>query len=798
MSIKVSVHGAGKLGACVAAVFAANKMTTTVVDVEQSTVDKLNAGEAPVHEPGLAELLELGHPWLRATTDTAAAVEDSDIAFVIVPTPSNAGGRFSNHHVIEVVESIGRALKDSPKPWYTVAIVSTVMPGSIRGPIREALEEASGRNNGITVSLCYNPTLIALGTVIQNFTHPDLVLIGADDEIGPHDIRRALAPVVHVDAAWHEMSSIDAEIAKLSLNAFLVTKISFANQIGELCEAIPGADGRAVTRAIACDSRIGAKLLQPGPPAGGPCVPTGTLVRTEHGPRPINELRQGDRVFSHDGELHAITEVMTRPYVGDLVELTIGGCGGQPVLLTPEHPVWGTLRYDDDRSYWYETSMRGKRQRRLKMPRRASFPVEFMAAKEYQVGDYVSLPTPVVAPFTPEIIEFQRSNGPDRRIDMSPDFFRFIGYFLAEGSTWHKEIKLSFHAKETDLTDDVIRLADSVFSRKGKLRHTHGLSVHVRFADSALADWLRCNLGSGASNKRPPMKWLGLPEEHLIELLRGMWYGDGSNSGGSFTWATVSRPMWDFMKAALTRFEVAPTSRVARARIGIDGTGHRESYYLRVRNPESCTLMNELLPRLAVAERPEARRRTVWMQDARVVSTIRGRREVPYDGTVWNLEVEGSHSYALEAAIVHNCLPRDSVALAMCAEEFDVEAKLAKAVHDVNSSQALRIAAKLANEQCVGILGLAYKADTPVTDESLGTKIDKILTEWEVPTVTFDPLVGGSMSSAEAVLEAATAVVVTTALPRWAGLDYGIMRVIDVWGILPPEENIERIGVSCS
>lgn len=275
--MRCAVVGAGRLGACIAAVLAANKQHVTAIDINQETVDAINAGRAPVQETGLDALMELAHPWLRATTSFDDITRDgklgSSITFVVVPTPSERdSGRFSNVYLIDAVRSIGTALRNSDD-YHCVVIVSTVMPGSTRGPIARALEETSGREVGVDVGLAFVPAFIALGSVIHDFTHPDLVLIGADDDVTNFSVRAALQPVIQTEPPWHTMSSIDAEITKLSLNCMVVTKIAMANMIGDLCEAIPGADSRAVTRAVGSDSRIGSKYFSVGGWAGGPCFP---------------------------------------------------------------------------------------------------------------------------------------------------------------------------------------------------------------------------------------------------------------------------------------------------------------------------------------------------------------------------------------------------------------------------------------------------------------------------------------------------------------------------------------------
>lgn len=267
----VSVFGLGKLGASLAAIFAAHGHEVTGCDPMDETVDLINQRTAPLAEPHLDEWLKIA-PELYATTDPAEAVRRSSIAFVVVPTPSDPNGQFSNRYVIEAVRCIGEALSGNDN-WYTVVIVSTVMPGSTRGPIAGALQETSGREAGIDVGLAYNPALIALGSVIHDFTHPDLVIVGADDDVSARDVLRVIEPTIETEPVVNRLSTVDAEITKLSINVGLVMKTAYANTIGAVCEALPGADANRVLDAVGSDNRIGGRYLKVGGNAAGPCLP---------------------------------------------------------------------------------------------------------------------------------------------------------------------------------------------------------------------------------------------------------------------------------------------------------------------------------------------------------------------------------------------------------------------------------------------------------------------------------------------------------------------------------------------
>jgi UDPglucose 6-dehydrogenase len=256
-----------------AAVLASKGHQVVGVDVSQGAVDMLNAGRAPVDEPGLQSLIEQNHARLRATTDYSDAISNSEISFIVVPTPSEADGSFSLRHVLAAVTSIGEVLRRTPGNGHLLVLTATVSPGSTGGPVRDALERSAGRRVGEDLGLCYSPEFIALGSVIHDILHPDMILIGEADERSGSRLEELSQGVVDAKAPVVRMNLVNAELAKLAVNTFVTTKISYANMLAQICEQIPGADAVAVTRAIGHDSRIGHKYLNPATPYGGPCFP---------------------------------------------------------------------------------------------------------------------------------------------------------------------------------------------------------------------------------------------------------------------------------------------------------------------------------------------------------------------------------------------------------------------------------------------------------------------------------------------------------------------------------------------
>ena len=170
------------------------------------------------------------------------------------------------------MQEIGLSLRHKPG-YHLVVIASTVMPGSMDGPIRKALEAACGRCIGDSLGLCYSPEFIALGSVIHDMLHPDLVLIGESDQRAGDGLEAVYRSFYENRPAIRRMGFINAELTKIALNAFVTTKISFANMLSELCDHLPEADAAVVTSALGEDSRIGSKYLKPALGFGGPCFP---------------------------------------------------------------------------------------------------------------------------------------------------------------------------------------------------------------------------------------------------------------------------------------------------------------------------------------------------------------------------------------------------------------------------------------------------------------------------------------------------------------------------------------------
>jgi UDPglucose 6-dehydrogenase len=270
----LSVIGLGKLGLGVAACLARAGFDVLGVDLDPGLVERINDKASAFDEPGIASAIAATPGGtFRAATELSEAVAHTETTFMLLPTPSCPDGSFDSSTLSDVLTNLCSAIRAQNKQRFLIIIGSTVSPGTIAGTVVPIVERIMEQPIGETVSVCYNPEFVALGSVVADFERPDLILIGESDATAGAEVERILRRVVRGNPPVHHMSFVSAEIAKLALNNFLTAKISYANFLSQICSRVDGADVDAITSALADDSRIGGKYLRAGPPFGGPCLP---------------------------------------------------------------------------------------------------------------------------------------------------------------------------------------------------------------------------------------------------------------------------------------------------------------------------------------------------------------------------------------------------------------------------------------------------------------------------------------------------------------------------------------------
>ena len=263
----ICIVGLGRLGASFAACWAKRGFNVTGVDINTEILKKINAKEAPMPEPGLDETLKK-HPF-KAVDNILDGMATANVTFILVATPSTSSGRFSEHGVLKVCQSVGKGLQS--KKYHVIVIASTVSPGTVEKTIIPQLEESSGKKCGPDFGVCYVPEWVALGNLIHGFLNPDLTLIGSTDKKCGDIVEELYKEFLENDPPIVRTDILNAELCKICLNVYVATKITFANTIAQICEQFPGADADVVTNTIGLDSRIGNKFFKGAMSYSGPC-----------------------------------------------------------------------------------------------------------------------------------------------------------------------------------------------------------------------------------------------------------------------------------------------------------------------------------------------------------------------------------------------------------------------------------------------------------------------------------------------------------------------------------------------
>ena len=274
--MRVTMIGTGYVGLVSGACFADFGHDVVCVDKDRAKIDKLEAGEIPIFEPGLealvAENVKAGR--LSFSLDLAASTPDADAVFIAVGTPSRRGDGFADlSYVYQAAEEIAAVMNG-----YTVVVTKSTVPVGTGAEVEAILRKARPDADFSVVS---NPEFLREGAAIEDFKRPDRVVVGAEDERAQEVMRELYRPLYLNETPIVFTNRATSELIKYAANAFLATKITFINEMADLCEKV-GANVQEVARGIGLDGRIGGKFLHAGPGYGGSCFPKDTLalVRT--------------------------------------------------------------------------------------------------------------------------------------------------------------------------------------------------------------------------------------------------------------------------------------------------------------------------------------------------------------------------------------------------------------------------------------------------------------------------------------------------------------------------------------
>lgn len=318
--MKICMIGAGYVGLVSAACFSEFGWNVTCVDKDLGRLAELEAGRSPIYEPGLDDLIARNKAAgrLSFTSDMEQAVRGAEVIFLAVGTPMRRGDGYADlSYIFAAVEEVTPLLDG-----FTVITTKSTVPV---GTSREIERRVRALRPEADVAVCSNPEFLREGSAIQDFTHPDRVLVGTDSADARLIMERLYKPLALRGSPVMFVTRESAELAKYAANAFLALKISFINEMADLCERV-GADVQEVASAIGRDKRIGEKFLHPGPGYGGSCFPkdVSALIRTgREAKAPLSIIEQVERV-NHERKIamaSRIEEAAGRPVRGLTVAL---------------------------------------------------------------------------------------------------------------------------------------------------------------------------------------------------------------------------------------------------------------------------------------------------------------------------------------------------------------------------------------------------------------------------------------------------------------------------------------------
>jgi len=277
--MKITVVGTGYVGLVSGACFSDVGIEVVCVDVDQKKIDNLKEGIMPIYEPGLEEMVVRNYQGgrLHFSTNLPEAIKGSDVAFIAVGTPPGEDGSADLKYVLAVADEIGRSMTD----FIVVATKSTVPVGTgkkVQAAIQAALDQ---RGSDLSFAVASNPEFLKEGAAVEDFLRPDRIVIGVENERAEQIMRRLYKPFQLSGDRMIYMDIPSAEMTKYAANSMLATKISFMNDIANLCELV-GANANMVRKGIGSDSRIGTKFIYPGIGYGGSCFPKDVkaIIRT--------------------------------------------------------------------------------------------------------------------------------------------------------------------------------------------------------------------------------------------------------------------------------------------------------------------------------------------------------------------------------------------------------------------------------------------------------------------------------------------------------------------------------------
>jgi UDPglucose 6-dehydrogenase len=320
--MKIIVVGTGYVGLVTGACFAESGVNVTCVDNNIAKIQQLSNGTVPIYEPGLESIIKrnVEKKRLSFTTSLKDGIESAEVIFIAVGTPPGEDGSADLKHVLEVAKEIGSVITN-----HIVVVTKSTVPVGTSEKIRNAIQkELDKRKLNLQFNMASNPEFLKEGAAVEDFLKPERIVIGIDNEKSADIMKRLYMPFVLNNHPILFMDIASAEITKYAANAMLATRISFINEIANLCDIL-GADINSVRKGIGSDSRIGSKFIYPGTGYGGSCFPKDVkaIIKTANdNGYELNVIKAVER--ANEYQKNVIFNKMTGHFHNDLKNKTIG------------------------------------------------------------------------------------------------------------------------------------------------------------------------------------------------------------------------------------------------------------------------------------------------------------------------------------------------------------------------------------------------------------------------------------------------------------------------------------------
>lgn len=661
---KISVIGLGYVGLVSAVCFRKLGHEIIGVDINEQKIATLKLGKNPLPEVGHLEEYLRENNFEVSLGNHKQAILNSDISFVCIETPCKKNGSLNLMPLKKACRLFGKIIND--KKYHIFVIRSTIFPGSLE-ILKKEIEKYSKKKCGVDFDIATNPEFLREKTAIADFFDPSYVVVGADKkEIG----EKVMACYNGVNAKKFIVDNNIAQMIKYANNSWHACKIAFTNEIGNMCHKLR-VDGDELMKLFCEDTKLNINKYyhRIGEPFGGHCLKGESLIQTRKGLTPIKDINIGDIVYGHDGKLHRVTNKFERVVDEDLIKVKPKGFF--EFSLTNGHPVWGVVRrlsFNKNTGKLYQNRIKDWESR-------------WILSEDLKRGDYLMFPilreekrlNYLNIPFKHD------SNKICKRVNITGDFLRLLGYYLAEGSLDKKRVSFAFHEKEIDYIKDIKDIAKNSFNLKvSKVFKNKGSKVSViRINSNRFRNLIEELCGKGSSNKKIDNRLMEVSIFLQKDLIKGMWRGDGSKSKGVWSWTTVSRELFNQMKILLMRQRISFTCNKNNGRIDNKGVKHKTSYTIGIKNYSEIKKMNELMGDFSIKKNlKEKEHKTIWIDGNYIYFPISYVGREYFKGKVYNLEVEDVHSYLGENSIFHNCLVKDTSVLQVNTKKLKLKSYL--------------------------------------------------------------------------------------------------------------------------